>query len=194
MYGHLQAKPGDRVLVVGEFLEELGFLPELRKKIGETGEIVSFDMMEKSRSGREPQWKTGSNAPVPEKHRWDYPFADPYPDQYFDLVWFPQGVHHATSWDRIAQRFLRALKPGGQILMGECRIPPPEFHLGIEVSGMLRCIVDKIFWGMEMTPEEMPDYSTAELTRAFGDSLTDTYSLEWKGFLLFWGTKRREEK
>ena len=78
-------------------------------------------------------------------------------------------------------------------MMAECRVPPPEFHLGIEMSGMLRCIVDKIFWAMEMTLEEMPDYSTADLARAFGDSLTDVYSLEWKGFLLFWGYKRREK-
>ncbi len=176
MYGHLQAKPGDRALVVGEFLEEMGFLPELRKKVSETGEIVAFDMMEKSRSGREPQWKTGSTASVPEKHRWDYPFADTYPDQYFDLDLVSSRGSPRHSWDKIAPRLLRALKPGGQILMAECRVPPPEFHLGIDVSGMLQCIVDKIFWGMEMTLEEMPDYSTADLSRAFGDRLTDIYS------------------
>jgi len=190
MYSNLRAKPGHRVLVIGEFLEELGFLPELRKQIGETGEIVAVDMVEKSRSGREQQWKSGSSVPITEKHQWDYPFADQYADNYFDLIWFPQGVHHAYSWNQIAPRFLRALKPGGQIMMAECRVPSPEFHHGIQMSGMLKCIVDKIFWAMEMTLEEMPDYSAAEITRAFGESLRDTFSLEWKGFLLFWGYKR----
>jgi len=194
MYGHLSTKPGDRVLVVGEFLEEIGFLPELRKRVGDTGEIASLDMVAKSRSGREQQWKTGSSANIKEKHQWDYPFADKYPDDYFDLIWFPQGVHHAYSWDEIAPRFLRALKPGGQIMMAECRVPSPEFHRGIEMSGMLQCIVDKIFWAIDMTLKEMPDYSASELTRAFGDSLTDTFYLEWNGFLLFWGYKRREKK
>lgn len=190
MYSNLKAKPGNRVLVIGEFLEELEFLPELRKQIGETGEIAAVDMVEKSRSGREQQWKTGPSDAITEKHQWDYPFADKYPDNYFDLIWFPQGVHHAYSWNKIAPRFLRALKPGGQIMMAECRVPSPEFHNGIQMSGMLQCIVDKIFWAMDMTLEEMPDYSTAEITRAFGDSLTDTFCLEWKGFLLFWGYKR----
>jgi len=147
-------------------------------------------MVAKSRSGREKQWETGSREAITEKHQWDYPFADKYPDHYFDLIWFPQGVHHAYSWDKIAPRLLRALQPGGQIMMAECRIPAPEFHHGIQMSGMLQCIVDKIFWAMEMTFEEMPDYSTGELTRAFGDFLTDIFSLEWKGFLLFWGYKK----
>jgi SAM-dependent methyltransferase len=190
MYGHLSAKPGDRVLVAGEFLEEIGFLPELRKRVGETGEIASFDMVAKSRSGREQQWKTGSSEKIKEKHQWDYPFADEYPDDYFDLIWFPQGVHHAYNWKEIAPRFLRTLKPGGQILMAECRVPSPEFYRGIEMSGTLKCIVDKIFWAIDMVPEEMPDYSTSELLQAFGGPLKDTFCLEWKGFLLFWGYKR----
>ncbi len=190
MYSHLNAKPGGRALVIGEFLEDLGFLPELRKRIGEKGEIADFDMMEKSRSGREEQWRRGPGTKVAERHRWDYPYADNYPDNYFDLIWLPQGVHHANSWDKIVPRFLRALKPGGQVMMAECRVGPPEFHQGIEMSSMLECIVDKVFWAMETTVEEMPDYSTAEVAQAFGDSLMDTFCLEWKGFLLFWGFKR----
>ena len=190
MYSNLRAKPGDRVLVIGEFLEELGFLPELRKQIGETGEIAAFDMVEKSRSGRKQQWKTGSSDPITEKHQWDYPFADKYADNYFDLIWFPQGVHHAYSWNKIAPRFLRALKPGGQIMMAECRVPSLEFHHGIQMSGMLKCIVDKIFWAMDTTLGGNARLFYSRNGRAFGDSLTDTFSLEWKGFLLFGGCKK----
>jgi len=74
--------------------------------------------------------------------------------------------------------------------MAECRVGPPEFYHGVQMSGMLQCIVDKIFWAMDTTVEKMPDYSTEEIAQAFGDSLMDAFSLEWKGFLLFWGTKR----
>jgi SAM-dependent methyltransferase len=147
-------------------------------------------MVDKSRSGYMQQWELGPGAFVPEKHQWDYPFADKYPDHYFDLIWLPQGVHHAHNWREIAPRLLRVLKPGGQVMMAECRVPSPEFHHGLQISGLLQCIVGKIFWAMDTTLEEMPDYSTAEIARAFGDSLTDIFSLEWKGFLLFWGTKK----
>jgi SAM-dependent methyltransferase len=190
MYSNLRSKPGDRVLVIGEFLEDLGFLPELRKRIGEAGEMATFDMVEKSRLGYTQQWEMGPSVTIPEKHQWDYPFADKYADNYFNLIWLPQGVHHAYSWNRIAPKLLRALKPGGQVMMSECRVPSPEFHHGIQMSGMLKCIVDKIFWAMDTTLEEMPDCSTTEIARAFGDSLTDTFCLEWNGFLLFWGYKR----
>lgn len=189
MYSNLRARPGDRVLVIGEVLEGLGFLQELRKRVGETGEIIAFDMVDKSRSGYIQQWEMGPGAVIPEKHHWDYSFADKHPDHYFDLIWLPQGVHHAHRWIEIAPKLIRVLKTGGQVMMAECRVPAPEFHRALQISSLLRCIVDKIFWAMDTTLEEMPDYSAADLALAFGDSLENTFGLEWKGWLLFWGTK-----
>ncbi|MFC1846188.1 methyltransferase domain-containing protein [Chloroflexota bacterium] len=190
MYQNLKAKKGDKVLVIGEKLEVLGFLPELRKLVGETGEIASFDMVGASHKAYKQQWKMGPDQFVEEKHRWDYPFADTYPDNYFDMVWLPQGVHHARSWEEIAPRLLRVLKTGRQVMMIENRTCPPAFFKAIEINGFLRCIAEKVYWGMDTTFEEMPDYTTLDLESAFGNSLTDIFSLEWKGWLLFWGYKK----
>ena len=190
MYSNLRARHGDKVLVIGEVLEDLGFLPELRNRIGKDGEIAAFDMVEKSRSAYAQQWASGPEAYIPEKHQWDYPFADSYPENYFDLVWLPQGVHHALDWREIASKLLRVLKPGGQVMMVECRTCPPEFFTAINISGLLKCISEKIYWAIDSTFEEMPDYSTQEIASAFGDSLIDSFSLEWKGRLLFWGIKK----
>jgi len=190
MYRNLEAKQGDKVLVIGEKLEVLGFLPELRKLVGEAGEIAAFDMVGASHKAYKQQWQMGPDVLVEVKHRWDYPFADSYPDDYFDMVWLPQGVHHARSWNDIAPGLLRVLKPGGQVMMIENRTCPPAFFKAIEINGFLRCIAEKIFWGMDTTFEEMPDYTTDELESAFGDNLNDTFSLEWKGWLLFWGYKK----
>jgi SAM-dependent methyltransferase len=190
MYNNLRVKQGDRVMVIGEFLEELEFLPELHKRVGSEGEIAAFDIVSKSRAGYTQQWEKGPGVFIPEKHQWDYPFADSYPENYFDLLWLPQGVHHAYSWNEIAPRLLRVLKPGGQVLMAECRVPAPEFHSGLQMSGLLRYIVEKIFWAMDTTLEEMPDYSPADLARAFGDSVGDIFELDWKGWLLFWAFKK----
>ena len=74
--------------------------------------------------------------------------------------------------------------------MAECRVPAPEFHSGLQMSGLLRHIVEKIFWAMDTTLEEMPDYSPADLARAFGDSVRDIFELDWKGWLLFWAFKK----
>lgn len=190
MYNNLRVKKGDRVMVIGEFLEELGFLPELRARVGAEGEIAAFDIVSKSRAGYTQQWEKGPEVVIPEKHQWDYPFADNYPEDYFDVLWLPQGVHHAYSWKEIAPRLLRALKPGGQVLMAECRVPAPEFHAGLRLSGLLTHIVEKIFWAMDTTLDEMPDYSPADLSRAFGYSIKDVFELDWKGWLLFWAYKR----
>ena len=43
---------------------------------------------------------------------------------------------------------------------------------------------------MDTTFEEMPDYSALDIANAFADSLVDTFHLEWKGFLVFWGYKK----
>ena len=50
--------------------------------------------------------------------------------------------------------------------------------------------MDKIFWAMGTTLEGMPNYSAADLARAFDHYLTNTFSLDWKGWLLFWGYKQ----
>jgi hypothetical protein len=82
------------------------------------------------------------------------------------------------------------LKPGGQVIMIENRTCPPAFFTAIEMNGFLRCMVEKIFWGMDTTFEEMPDHTTAVLASAFGSSITGTFGLEWKGWLIFWGYKK----
>lgn len=189
MYNNISASPGYRVLVIGERLESLGFLPELRKRIGKAGEIVAFDLNLKHFVLFGQLWE-GVDVPLAGRHQWDYDFADTYPDDYFDLVWLPQGVHHARSWKEIAPKLLRALKPQGQVMMMECRLCHPVFFAALSMSGILKCIAEKLWWAMHVTFEEMPDYSTADLALAFGDSLTGTFSLEWNGWLLFWGYKK----
>ena len=185
----IEAEPGFKAIVIGEFLEHM-FVPELRKRVGESGEIAIFDMNPKHRITMEKLWKYGPDTYIPERHQWDYPYADDYPDEYFDLVWLPQGVHHARSWKEIAPRLVRVLKPHGQIMMMENRTGNVEFFNALNMSGLLRCIAEKIWWGWNMTLEELPDYPTVVLEEAFDGLLYDTYSLEWKGWLLFWGYKK----
>lgn len=189
MYHNLSVKRGGRTLVIGEVLESLGFLRELRRKTGRSGEVVSFDIVQRSRDGYQRQWEARPGVVIPEKHQWEYDYADSFPDDYFDLVWLPQGVHHAKDWKTTAPRLLRVLKPGGQVMMIECRTCSPTFYLALENSALLRCIAEKVFWGMDTAFRDMPDYSTRELSEAFGESLVDTFALEWKGWLVFWGTK-----
>jgi SAM-dependent methyltransferase len=189
MYDNLKAKPGSRVLVIGEVLEGLGFLSELRKRVGNTGEIAKHEISEIHLSMFLRLW-SGADIPPDNRHQYEYPFADQYPDNYFDVVWLPQGVHHAKSWKATAPRLLRVLKPGGQIMMIESRICEPDFFIAVNQSGLLKCMAEKLWWSLGVTFEEMPDYPTAHLAAAFGDSLTDTFGIDPEGWLVFWGYKK----
>ncbi|MFC1945665.1 methyltransferase domain-containing protein [Chloroflexota bacterium] len=189
MYENLRAKPGFRVLVIGEVLENLGFLPELRRRIGDSGKIADFEISNIHLTLFQKLWQ-GTDIPVEERHQWEYNFQDAFPDNYFDLVWLPQGVHHARNWPETAPRLLRVLKPGGQVMMLECRFCTPGFHIAVNASGLLRCMAEKLWWAMGVTLDEMPDYPTAQLAEAFGDSLTDTFGLDSEGWLLYWGFKK----
>lgn len=190
MYDNLEVKSGYRVLVIGERLETLGFLPELRKRIGEKGEVVAVDMNQKHFAIMGKVWRSDPDVPsVSERHQWEYNFADTYPDNYFDLIWLPQGVHHARSWDETAPRLLRTLKPDGQIMLLECRVCHPVFFTALQTSYLLQSMFEKVFWAMQIDFNEFPDYSTEDLNKAFGDSLKDKYYIEWQGWLVLWGYK-----
>ena len=57
----------------------MGFLPELRRRIGDTGEIAAFEMSVKHLSLFKKLWQ-GTDIPVSQRHQWEYNFADAYPD------------------------------------------------------------------------------------------------------------------
>jgi ubiquinone/menaquinone biosynthesis C-methylase UbiE len=185
MYTNLKVKPGDKVLVIGEWLDRL-FLPEIRRRVGKDGEVVVFDL-HTFRS-------LGIKDIGPKITNYDFmDFANRYltfPDNYFDLIWLPQGVHHVVSWKEFAPKLLRVLKPESQLMMLEWRHPADPFLLALSISGLLKCIADKIYWAAGHAFQDIPDVPTADLVEALGDSLNDIYRLEWNGFLLFWGYKK----
>ncbi|OGO17790.1 MAG: hypothetical protein A2Z15_05060 [Chloroflexi bacterium RBG_16_50_11] len=189
MYENLKAAPGSRVLVIGEVLEGLGFLRSLREIIGETGEIASHEISLIHLAIFKRLWQ-GEKIPIENRHQYEYTFADKYPDNYFDLVWLPQGVHHARSWEETAPRLLRVLKPGGQIMMIESRMSNTDFFTAVNISGLMRCMAEKLWWSEGVTFEEMPDCPPEKLAGTFGDSLTETFWLDTGGWLVFWGYKK----
>ncbi len=112
MYSNLMAKPGDKVLMICEMPEELDTIHELRRRIGKDGEIVCVDMVMGGYNHKGWQKRRQEYMDKGCGEEWPYEFADDYPDNYFDLIFIPQGVHHSNNWLRDAPRLLRALKPG----------------------------------------------------------------------------------
>jgi len=213
MWSNLAAKPGDKVMFIGEFPEDLGTLPELEKRVGPRGEIALVNITSSPKSYDYKGWQAKRQAYMDQgsPEEWPYDFADDYPDDYFDLMFLPQGVHHCNNWLRDAPRLLRAVKPGGQVMAIECGVNRPQMTTAREISAQVRMIGDRVLalalpeWSVGPLSPEGPlpagtgyehvgrpyhDVSTSHLRESFGDGLTDVCSLEPKGWILFWGYKR----
>lgn len=195
MWDNLKSSPGFKALVIGEFIDYL-WIPELKNRKGSDGEITGININLVHHEVLRKIYESGEeNVKIPlaerrPRHQWDYDYADKYPDEYFDLIWFPQGVHHASDWGKIAPRMARVLKPGGQIMLVENRVNNPEFLAAMQISGQMRYIARKLYWAMNVPYEELPDYPAVVIEEAFKGLLSNTYSLEWKGWLLYWGFKK----
>lgn len=213
MWSNLLVKPGDKAMMICEFPEDLGTLDELQRRLGEKGEIVLVNMTASPKSYDYKGWQAKRKMYMEQgsPEEWPYDFADDYPDNHFDLIFLPQGVHHSNNWLRDAPRLLRTLKPGCQFMSVECGINRPEMTAAREISALARIVGDRVFnialpsWlvgelspagplppgsGYEHEGRPYHDVSTEHLRESFGDSLVDVCSLEHKGWILFWGYKK----
>ena len=213
MWTSLAAKPGDKVMLIAEFPEDLGNLPELEKRVGPKGEIVLVNITSSPKSYDYKGWQAKRRMYMEQgsPEEWPYDFADDYPDGYFDVLFLPQGVHHCNNWLRDAPRLLRAVKPGGQVMACECGINRPQMATARQLSALARIVGDRCFeialpyWlvgplspegplppgsGYEHVGRPYHDVSADHLRESFGDGVTDVCSLEYKGWILFWGCKK----
>ena len=163
MWSNLAAKPGDKVMMIAEFPEDLGNLEELEKRVspkgrpagapvgaptgGPAGEIVNVTITSSPKSYDYKGWQEKRRLYMEQgsPEEWPYDFADDYPDGYFDVIFLPQGVHHCNNWPRDARRLLRALKPGGQFMAIECGINRPQMNAARERSALVRVVGDRLF-------------------------------------------------
>jgi SAM-dependent methyltransferase len=185
IYDNIAIRPGAKVLIISEALDEMKQLERLKERRGAFDfEIYSYDVCSRVRSavrrGESANWGL------------EYSYADYYPDRFFDVVWIAQAFPHAKEWNQLAVRLLRVLKPGGQFIAHEFYIKGPEFYSkAYNVSGLFRCVMEKEYLRggvVQMVPE--PLNMEQVFRTAFGDSMTDIHSLEKKGWAAFWGIKR----
>ena len=96
MLDNLKLKKGDKVLIISELLDEMDWIKKLEKrtkfKIKDADTYV-YEISQRVRSARmrsqfadkEPQDKDAKSV-------FYYAMPDAYPDEYFDVIWIPQGM------------------------------------------------------------------------------------------------------
>jgi SAM-dependent methyltransferase len=185
VYDNIGIKPGAKVLIISEALDEMKQLERLKERRGVIDfEVYNYDICSRVRSAA----RRGESA------SWglDYYYADYYPDRFFDVIWIAQAFPHAKDWNQLAVRLLRVLKPGGQFIAHEFYIKGPDFYSkAYNVSGLFRCLMEKEYLRGGVTRMEPEPLDMEQVFRtAFGDSMTDIHSIEKKGWAAFWGYKK----
>jgi ubiquinone/menaquinone biosynthesis C-methylase UbiE len=174
----LELRSGDRVLIVGEAVEDIGFDNEIRELVGSPGEVITVDIrsrvFEEFHAGREPKWQ------------WD--FTREYPDQYFDCVFVGQGVAHAADWGREGQELLRVMHIGRRLVLAEISFSQ-TFYARLHTDVHLEYWVRKLMEGLGDSLEELPYWNLADVERTLSGHLDDIETFEWRGVDLLWGRK-----
>jgi len=200
MLDNLKLKKGDKVLIISELLDEMGWIKRLEKRTKFKIKDADTSIYEISRQVR----SVATRAKFADKEPQDkdarkifyYGMPDAYPDNYFDVIWMPQGNGHNINWDDFFQRAMRVLKTGGRMVMQEHDIQGPDFWKACTtVSGQFRAIGEKEYLrnGALPIPDTTP-IEAAELVSksqwegAAGETMKYT-CISQKGCTTFWGTK-----
>jgi len=183
IYGLLELRPGDRVLLVGEALEPSGWRAEIEALVAPGGEVQAHEII---REGREAvfEGRVGRNGM---RGCWQWTYARDRPDAHFDAIAILQATQHCDDWPEAAAGFARVLRPGRRIVLAEAVNAGPNFLAHVNSDIHLRQWYDKLF--ANLPPGSVPYASPAELTAAFAGLLEGAQAIDWRGVELFWGRR-----
>ncbi|WP_068111053.1 methyltransferase domain-containing protein [Tropicimonas marinistellae] len=183
IYELCDLRAGSRVFLIGEALEECGFVDAIRARIGPSGELMVIDIQSDCRKAVQD----GAIGRDGKRGTFRYDYCTDLPDNSFDAVLNLQGVSHADNWSEAAAEFVRILKPGRPLVMAGITLGGPEQVFKISQDLCLDHLIAKIMAGLGRSLEDFPHCAPAELRRAFADRLEDMAEFEWCGLEVFWG-------
>lgn len=176
--GKLELRRGDRVLIIGEAISDIGFDADIADRVGAEGEVVAVDIrdrvFEQFHAGLQPKWQ------------WDY--ADEYPDEHFDCIFIGQGVAHAGDWAREGGELMRVLRPGRRIVMAEISFSE-TFHGRVQTDVHLEYWVRKMLEGLGETLEHLPYWNLDDVAAALHGIADEVETFEWRGVDVLWGRR-----
>ncbi|MFC8667760.1 hypothetical protein [Streptomyces sp. NPDC057199] len=184
VYGLLELRAGDKVLLIGEGIAPAGWVEDMREIVGPDGVVDEVEIIHEGRKavlGKLPgrNGQTGC-------WRWDY--ADSKAEEQYDCVAVLQATQHCDDWEETARNLLRVMKPGRRIVLAESVLKGPTFTARINSDVHLRQWFDKLF--QQVPVEDIPYWSGEEVRDAFGDTVDSPQLMEWRGIEMFWGRKK----
>jgi len=184
IYGLLEAKPGDRVLIIGEAVGPAKWADDLRAIVGEHG---SVDVVEIIREGRNAvvTKARGRNGKL---GCWQWAYTNDTPAETYDCIGILQSTQHCDDWRETGADLVRVLKPGRRVVFAEAVLGGQLFFQRIKAD------VHIAQWYAKMFPKSLDfanvsNYSGEELLALCGPMLEDPQCMEWHGIEMFWGRK-----
>lgn len=180
LYGLMELKAGDRVLVIGEGVEPAGWHKDIAGIVGDPDLV---DVVEIIREGREHVLKDlrGRNGI---RGCWQWNYTKDLADEHYDVVGVLQSTQHCDDWKETGPELLRVMKPGRRIVFAEITWGP-NFAMRANADLHLQQWHDKL-----NLPEGIPYYSGPDLMELFAaEALEDPQTIEWKGVEVLWGRK-----
>jgi ubiquinone/menaquinone biosynthesis C-methylase UbiE len=175
---HLDLSPGDRVLIVGEAVADIGFDSELEELVGADGTVDVIDMraevLELFGAGKEPKW--------------EWQFTRDTADEHYDAIFVGQGVAHAGDWRREGAELLRVLKSGRPLVLAEISFAD-NFYARVAADVHLEYWVRKLMEGVAHDFRGLPYWNLETVAESLADQLDGLETFEWRGVDLLWGRK-----
>jgi len=183
IYGLLEVRPGDRVLIIGEAVEPSLWAKDIEKIVGPDGHVEVHEIIRQGRAAIHNN--TAGRTGVRGTWEWDYSYGDP--DDSYDSVGVLQSTQHCDDWTETSRELVRVLKPGGRIVLAEAVLAGPTFHERINADVHIRTWYTKLF--SKIRPEDVPYYSPEQLREAFTPLVEGLQTMEWHGIEMLWGRK-----
>lgn len=182
VYGLLELRPGDSVLIIGEGIEPAGWDREMRELIGPAGAVETVEIIREGRE-RTLSGQLGRNGV---RGCWQWEYTKDAPDGTYDCVAVLQATQHCDDWRETGRELLRVMKPGRRIVSAEAVLAGKHFLERVNADVHIRQWHDKV---RTYLPADVPYYSGDDLLQAFGGELDDPQTMEWRGIELFWGRR-----
>lgn len=182
IYGLLELRPNDRVLLIGEGIEPCGWGDDIRRSIGPHGRLDTFEIIRDGRAAVQSR-KLGRNGKI---GCWRWSYADGIADNVYDAVAVLQSAQHCDDWRETGAELARVLRPGRRIVAAEMCLEGTRFQSRVDADMHLRQWYDKMF---PRGRSDISNYSGEELHALIGPAVVEAQYMDWRGIELFWGRK-----